>query len=57
MRNHSKITKEQIILNMCYTFDHAFGLHSEEKQNGIFLTMKQIYEHEIEPHHILKEDT
>ena len=58
-------TKEQIILDMCYTWRHDYGLDKDEHDSGgglissgltdserkiLYAQMKQIYENCIEPY-------
>jgi len=38
-----------IITNMCYTYQHDYGLLKEEKQKAIFKTMEQIFINDIKP--------
>lgn len=61
-------TREGIITNMCYTWDHAFGMDKDPEINGLQLTggytpeerqalwnrMAQIYDNDIAPFHTLK---
>ena len=54
-------TKEQIITDMCYTYRHDYGLNKDpndpswlagmtsDERTGLYNTMKQIYENNIEP--------
>lgn len=54
-------TKEQIITDMCYTYRQDYGLDKDpndppwtagmtpDERRGLYTTMKQIYEHNIEP--------
>ena len=53
--------KEQIITDMCYTYRHDYGLDKDpnspswcagmtpEERKGLYNTMLQIYENNIEP--------
>jgi hypothetical protein len=53
--------KEQIITEMCYTYRHDYGLDKDpndppwtagmtlEERKGLYNTMAQIYENNIEP--------
>ena len=58
-------TKEQIILDMCYTWRHDYGLDKDEHDSGggfvscgltdderkiLYAQMKQLYENCIEPY-------
>jgi hypothetical protein len=54
-------SKEQIITDMCYTYRHDYGLAKDpsdpswvagmtpDERKGLYNTMKQIYENNIEP--------
>ena len=54
-------SKEEIITDMCYTYRHDYGLANDpsdpswvagmtpDERKGLFNTMKQIYENNIEP--------
>ena len=54
-------SREQIITDMCYTYRHDYGLDKDpndppwiagmtpEERKGLYTTMSQIYEHNIEP--------
>jgi hypothetical protein len=54
-------SKEEIITDMCYTYRHDYGLAKDpsdpswvagmtpDERKGLFNTMKQIYENNIEP--------
>jgi hypothetical protein len=54
-------SKEEIITDMCYTYRHDYGLDKDplspswcagmtpEERKGLYNTMKQIYENNIEP--------
>jgi hypothetical protein len=62
-------TREGIITNMCYTWDHAFGMEKDpligkfqltggytpEERENLWQQMAQIYDGDIAPHHKLKE--
>lgn len=55
------MTKHDIIIDMCYTYRHDYGLtkHPEdpswvagmtdEERLGLYKTMEQLYEHHIKP--------
>ena len=47
-------TKEEIIESMCLTYRHDFGLLDLNKQNGLRVTMKQIFDNDIAPHMVFK---
>jgi hypothetical protein len=54
-------SKEEIITDMCYTYRHDYGLDKSpddpswcagmtlEERKGLYNTMRQIYENNIEP--------
>ena len=54
-------SKEEIITDMCYTYRHDYGLDKDpndpswvagmtfDERKGLYNTMKQIYENNIEP--------
>ena len=54
-------SKEEIITDMCYTYRHDYGLDKDpnspswcagmtpEERKGLYNTMSQIYENNIEP--------
>lgn len=54
-------TKDEIITDMCYTYRQDYGLDKDpndppwtagmtpDERKGLYLTMSQIYEHNIEP--------
>ena len=54
-------TREQIITDMCYTYRHDYGLDKDpsdppwtagmtpDERKGLYQTMSQIFEHNIEP--------
>lgn len=59
------MTRDEIITNMCYTFDHSYGLRSTSEQpilggyndrqrEALWNQMAQIYDNDITPYHILK---
>lgn len=62
-------TREGIITNMCYTWDHAFGMeknpligefqitggYTPEERERLWRQMAQIYDNDIAPFHTLKE--
>lgn len=61
-------TREGIITNMCYSWDHAFGLeknvvynelqftggYTPEERQTLWDNMAHIYDGDIAPHHTLK---
>lgn len=60
------ITRESIITNMCYTWDHAFGLdkdpdgediisggYTPEERQALWNKMAQIYDNDIAPFHTI----
>lgn len=42
-----KNNHEDIILGMCYTFRHDFGLLDQNQQDNIKIQMNQLFEHNI----------
>lgn len=40
---------EALIVRMCVTMDHSFGLQSEQEQRGLRLSMSQIAYHDVRP--------
>ena len=54
-------SKEEIIIDMCYTYRHDFGLNkdpsdpswvsgmTQAERDGLYKTMEQLYEHHILP--------
>ena len=54
-------TREEIIMDMCYTYRHDYGLDKDpngppwlsgmtpEERKGLYNTMEQIFKHNIEP--------
>lgn len=54
-------TREEIITDMCYTYRHDYGLDKDpndppwttgmtpDERKGLYQTMSQIFEHNIEP--------
>jgi len=42
-------TRDSIIAGMCMTWDHSFGLMSGDKQNALWSSMSQLYEHDVKP--------
>lgn len=61
-------TREQIIVEMCYTYRHDFGLNRSEddppwvagltdkERKGLLKTMEQIFDNNIAPHMEIKND-
>ena len=64
-------TREGIITNMCYTWDHSFGLtrdptsedvidkmlgFTDEERKALWNRMAQIYDNDIAPFHTLNKD-
>lgn len=49
-------TKEQIILSMCLTYRHDFGLMSDIEQASLIKTMTQIFDNSIDPYMEFKKD-
>ena len=61
-------TREQIITNMCYTYRHDYGLNkqpddppwtagmTDQERQGLWRTMAQIYDNNIEPYMELKNE-
>jgi hypothetical protein len=41
--------ENSIILGMCYTSRHDFGLLSEDQQKNIYREMNQLYFHNVKP--------
>ena len=39
--------RDEIVLNMCKTFDHSFGLMSKEEQDCLFKRMGQVFDNDI----------
>jgi hypothetical protein len=62
-------TREQIILDMCYTYRHDFGLNknpndpswvagmTEVERQGLYKTMEQIFDNNIAPYMKLKTES
>ena len=65
-------TREGIITNMCYTWDHAFGLtrdpdspnvidnmqgYTDAERKVLWDNMAQIYDNDIAPFHTLKDES
>lgn len=62
------VTREGIITNMCYTWDHAFGMEKDpvfeglqlmggytpEERQALWNRMAQIYDNDIAPFHKIK---
>lgn len=49
-------TRDEIILSMCYSYTHDYGLLPDNEKHAIWKQMEQIFTNDIEPHIILKED-
>lgn len=61
-------SREQIITSMCYTYRHDYGLNklpddppwtagmTDQERQGLWRTMAQIYDNNIEPYMELKNE-